>query len=76
MKAEGFYQRIVEIATQPLHEWHGLLASLHADVVTRYLDTVRAITPQEAMRVSSDGRTIAQVVEHIFDTYQAAKHAA
>jgi hypothetical protein len=65
VKAKTFYQRIVEIAAQPPHERHMLLSSLHAEVVAGYLDAIRAITPQDAMRVSSDGRTIAQVVGHI-----------
>ena len=65
VKAEHFYQRIVEIATQLPHERHALLTRLHTDVVTRYLDAVRAISRQDAARGSSDGRTIAQVVGHI-----------
>jgi len=65
VKAEGFYRRSVEIAAQPPHERHRLLAGPHTDVATRYLDAVRAISPQDAARVSSDGRTVAQVVGHI-----------
>ena len=65
MKAEDFYRRIIEIAAQPPHEWHALLASLHADVVARYLDALRAISPQGAARTSPDSRAVAQVVGRI-----------
>jgi hypothetical protein len=46
VKAEDFCERIVEIAAHPPHERHRLLAGLHAEVVTRYLDTLRAISPK------------------------------
>jgi hypothetical protein len=65
VKAEDFYRRVVEIAARPPHERHRLLARLHADVVTRYLDIVQATSPPDAARASSDGRTVAQVVGHI-----------
>ena len=76
MKREAFYQQIVEIAAQPPHERHTLLAQLHNEVVTRYLDTVWAITQQDARGVSSDGRTIAQVVGHIAEWERFAILAA
>ena len=65
MKTEAFCQQIVEIAVQPPHQRHVLLAQLHTEVVTHYLHTIRALTREDAMRIGSDGRTIAQLVGHI-----------
>ncbi len=65
MKAEVFYQEIVAIAVQSPAERRLSLVSLHSDVVTLYLNVVRAITAQDALRVSSDGRTLGQIVGHI-----------
>ena len=65
MKAEAFYQWIVKIAAQAPYERYGLLVEFHTEVAMRYIRLIRAITKQEAMRLSSDGRTIAQVVGHI-----------
>lgn len=65
MQADAFYQQLVEIAAQPPRERHSCLSTFHDQVLTRYLDAIRSISPQGAMRDSSDGRTIAQVVGHI-----------
>jgi len=65
MKADAFYQRIVAIAAQSPAERRLSLIHLHTDVVIPYLDAVRAMTAQDATCVSSDGRTLAQVVGHI-----------
>ena len=65
MKAEVFYQKIVAIATQSPAERLLSLVGLHMDVVTAYLNAVRAMTVQDAARVSSDSRTLGQVVGHI-----------
>ena len=65
MKAEVFYQKIVAIAAQPPAERRISLVGLHTEVVTLYLNAVRAMTAQDAGRVSSDNRTLGQVVGHI-----------
>jgi hypothetical protein len=65
MKAEVFYQKIVAIAAQPPAERRISLVGLHTEVVTPYLNAVRAMTAQDAGRVSSDNRTLGQVVGHI-----------
>ena len=65
MKAEVFYQKIVAIAAQSPAERRLSLVGLHTDVVTPYLNAVRAMTAQDAARISSDGRTLGQVVGHI-----------
>jgi hypothetical protein len=65
MKAEVFYHKIVAIAAQSPAERRLSLVGLHTDVITPYLNAVRAMTAQDAARVSSDGRTLGQVVGHI-----------
>ncbi len=65
MKAEVFYQKIIAIAAQPPAERRLSLVSLHTDVITPYTNTVRAMTEKDAARVSSDSRTLGQVVGHI-----------
>jgi hypothetical protein len=65
MKAEVFYQKIVAIAAQSPAERRISLVGLHTDVITPYLNAVRAMTAKDAARVSSDGRTLGQVVGHI-----------
>ena len=65
MKAEVFYQKIVAIAAQPPAERRISLVGLHTEVVTRYLNAVRTMTAQDAGRVSSDNRTLGQVVGQI-----------
>jgi hypothetical protein len=65
MKAEIFYHKIVAIAAQPPAERRNSLVGLHTEVVTPYLNAVRAMTAQDAGRVSSDNRTLGQVVGHI-----------
>ena len=65
MKAEVFYQKIVAIAAQSPAERRLSLVGLHMDVVTPYLNAVRAMTAQDAARISSGGRTLGQVVGHI-----------
>jgi hypothetical protein len=65
MKAEIFYQKIVAIATQSPAERRLSLVGLHSDVVIPYLNAVRVMTAQDAARISSDGRTLGQVVGHI-----------
>jgi hypothetical protein len=65
MKAEVFYPKIVDIVAQPPAERRLSLVALHTDVITSYLTAIRAMTAQDAARVSSDGRTLGQVVGHI-----------
>ena len=65
MKAEVFYQKIVAIAAQSPAERSLSLVGLHTDVGIPYLNAVRAMTAQDAARISSDGRTLGQVVGHI-----------
>lgn len=65
MKAEVFYQKILAIAAQSPADRRISLVSLHTEVVTPYLKAVRAMTAQDALRVSSDNRTLGQVVGHI-----------
>lgn len=65
MKAEIFYQKIVAIAAQSPAERRLSLIGLHADVVIPYINAVRVITAQDAVHISSDGRTLGQVVGHI-----------
>jgi hypothetical protein len=65
MKTDIFYQRIVENAGQSPNKRYVLLADLHADILARYLNAVRTITSKDAARVSTDGRTLGQVVGHI-----------
>jgi hypothetical protein len=65
MKAEVFYHKIVAIAAQSPAERSLSLVGLHTEVVIPYLNAVRAMTAQDAARISSDGRTLGQVVGHI-----------
>ncbi len=65
MKAEIFYQKIVAFAAQSPAERRLSLIGLHADVVIPYINAVRVITAQDAVRISSDSRTLGQVVGHI-----------
>ena len=65
MKAEVFYQKIVTIAAQSPAERRMSLVGFHTNVVTPYLNAVRTMTAQDAAHVSSDGRTLGQVVGHI-----------
>jgi hypothetical protein len=65
MKAEVLYQKIVAIAAQSPAKRRLSLVVLHTDVITPYLNAVRAMTAQDAARVCSDGRTLGQVVGHI-----------
>ncbi len=65
MQAEAFYQQIATIAAQPPSERQQGLTVLHHNVLARYLDTVESISERGACRVSSDGRTIAQIIGHI-----------
>jgi hypothetical protein len=65
MKAEAFYHKMVGIAAQSPTERHLSLTRLHTEVITPYLNAVRTMTAQDAARVSSDGRTLGQVVGHI-----------
>ena len=65
MKAEVFYQKIVAIAAQSPAERCLSLVGLHTDVITPYLNAVRTMTAQTAARVSTDSRTLGQVVGHI-----------
>jgi hypothetical protein len=65
MKPEFFYDKMGMAAAQaPADRWHSL-AGLHRKIAGSYLKDVRAITPQEASRTGSDGRTIGQVVGHM-----------
>ena len=65
MRAEAFYAQMVALAARSPVERRLSLTRLHQDVAASYLHAVRAITAQEASRVSSDGRTLGQVVGHI-----------
>ncbi len=65
MHADSFYPLLVTIAHQSPDERHRMLADLHSNVVTGYLDMVGAITRDGARRVVPDGRTVMQVVGHI-----------
>lgn len=65
MKAEIFYPQIVTIAAQSPAERRLSLLDLHGEVSTAYLKAVRTLTRQDAARLSSDGRTLGQVVGHI-----------
>ncbi len=67
IRADSFYPLLMDIAQQPPDERHRMLADLHANVVTRYLDMVEAITPEGARRIVPDGRTVTQVVGHIVE---------
>jgi hypothetical protein len=62
---DDFYQDLAVIADQPPAERHCRLTALHTEVVTQYRDTVQTIAPSGAARVTSSGRTVAQVVGHI-----------
>jgi hypothetical protein len=65
MKAEVFYPKMIAMAAQAPAERYVSLTHLHTAVITPYLQTVRAMTAQDAARVSGDGRTVGQVVGHI-----------
>jgi hypothetical protein len=65
MRAEVFYRKIAAIAAQSPAERRFSLVDLHTVVIAPYLNAVRAMTAQDAAHVSSDGRTLAQVVGHI-----------
>jgi hypothetical protein len=65
MKAEVFYPKMIAMAAQAPAERYVSLTHLHTAVITPYLQTVRAMTAQDAARVSGDGRTVGQVVGHV-----------
>ena len=65
MRAEVFYQKIAVIADQSPAKRRFSLIDLHTVVITSYLNAVRAMTAQDAAHISSDGRTLTQVVGHI-----------
>jgi hypothetical protein len=65
MKAEVFYHKIVDITAQSPAERRLSLIALHTDIVTPYLNAVRTLTAQDAACVSTDSRTLGQVVGHI-----------
>lgn len=65
MREADFYQRIIKIATQPPYERYGLLAKFHTEVAICYLNVIHSITKKQSMQISSDGRTVLQVVGHI-----------
>jgi hypothetical protein len=65
MDADHVYRQIVASAARPPEERHRRLTAFHGTMLSEYLATVEAITPQAARRTSSDGRTIGQVVGHI-----------
>lgn len=65
MHADTFYDLLVSCADQSPHDRFVTLSRLHTSVVQVYAESIRRITPEEATRIVSDGRTIAQVVGHI-----------
>lgn len=65
VRPENFYRRLAQIEHHSPHERHRLLSSLHAQILERYTNVVRQINPDTAGKLSSDGRTILQVVGHI-----------
>jgi hypothetical protein len=65
MLRDEFYQSLVSAAQQPPQKRRLTLTDLHMEAINTYLETIRRITPQGAMRVVRDSRTVAQVVAHI-----------
>ncbi len=62
---DAFYRQLVSIVRRSPLDRHILLSALHTEVLTHYLAVVRTISEQAAKRISSDGRTIGQMVAHI-----------
>jgi hypothetical protein len=65
MLSDDFYESLVAAAQQPPQKRHLTLTDLHMEAINTYLETIRNITTQGAMRVVPDSRTVAQVVAHI-----------
>ena len=65
MKPEVFYAKVLATSHQPADKRVKGMNHLHEECLEQYLKAVRAIDEERAGRISSDGRTIAQVVAHI-----------
>jgi len=65
LERDAFYGQLMSIARQPPPDRHILLSALHTEVLAHYLIVVRTISEQASKRISSDGRTIGQMVAHI-----------
>jgi hypothetical protein len=65
MRAEIFYPRIAEILRQPPIARYSLMSALHYELLPPYLTAIGAISSAQAGRITSDRRTLLQVVGHI-----------
>lgn len=65
MGTGSFYSRVAEIAVLPPDERYRAISELHTGVFEGYMEALRGITPEGAVRVVPDGRTVNQVVGHI-----------
>lgn len=67
MKPEHFYPAIQAALESEPAVRHLRFSTLHAEVLVEYTGAVRGIDTSTAARVSSDGRTLQQVVGHIME---------
>lgn len=66
MQADVFDSQMRAIAATPAEHRRRALSEFHYKALPPYLFRLDALTPADACRISSDGRTVAQVVGHIF----------
>jgi hypothetical protein len=70
MRADNFYQSILASVALTPRERHALLARLHKEIVSDYIEAIRRIDSTKALTPSGedlDHRTLAQVVAHIME---------
>lgn len=60
-----WYRNLVEIASFTPEKRYSALAELHKETIERYLSQINNISKESAAQISSDGRTIKDVVAHI-----------
>lgn len=62
---ESWYQNLIEIAALPAKRRFEVLANLHEETTLRYIESLETMSDSRAGSISSDGRTIKDLVAHI-----------
>lgn len=65
VNTDAWYGNLVEIAALPPVARYSNLVKLHEETLERYLSQINNITEERAIQISSDRRTIKDVVAHI-----------